>query len=152
MKIKRKKRGTDVNREFVAPLSTRIGTEDGGMRFIWISIFPFTWLECNFRDPIKSRFLPTPVSLSLSLFQRLSPLTVLLFRNSESRNFGNGLSRGNPKKRERRWKDPIVENSSNPSSFRLRRVLLFLHPATLALIARRKKAHSCWQTAIYDVS
>jgi len=110
------------------------------------------------RDPIKSRFPLSPSSLSLSLSlshsHKLSP-TVPLFRNDESRNFGNELSRGNPKKREK-------EKGSEQLS--LRAALPTLRPfdftvcsssrvSLSSLITRgRKKAHSCWQMAIYDVS
>lgn len=100
MKIKREKQGTDVNREFVAPLSTRIGTKDGDGGSSESRYSRLRGWNAIPRDPIKSRFPPSPPPLSL--FRGLSPSTVPLFRNGESRNFGNELSRGNPKKRGKR--------------------------------------------------
>lgn len=151
---------TDINREFVASLSTRNGTKDERTRwrFVWISIFSFTWLECNSAgfDKIALPYLSFSLSLSSCSKGKLSLPTVPLFRNGESRSFGNELSRGNSRKRgegeEGEEVDCKEQLSSNSSSFRFS-CAFFSHLTTLPFVARRgKKTHSCWQTAICDIS
>lgn len=127
--------------------------KNGGMkwRFVWISIFPFTWLECNSRESDKIALFPFFLPEG-----KLSPSTVPLFRNdanqevlatsyltSNSRETEKGEQREGERKRAQEGFDRQEQPFQPFALLTALHVLLLAFRFLSSFVARGSKAHSC---------